>query len=59
MKTDELIDIIVKKHNGDHRSAIAWLLGYTESLEEELNLIRGIVHAEKIKPIEKRFCKSE
>ena len=43
--TDKLIDAIIQQA-GSERSAIARLIGYTESLENQLNKVRHAMHVD-------------
>jgi len=45
MSTDELIDKLIEIQ-GSERSAIAWLMGYAESIEIEQNCVRIAVGTE-------------
>jgi hypothetical protein len=46
--TDKLVDAMIQQA-GSERSAIARLIGYTESLESQLNKVRDAMHVDKQK----------
>ena len=46
MTTEQMVDAILSKKHGDARSAIAWFIGYVESHQRDLNMIRATLGSE-------------